>query len=84
MLFAQAALDVMSPGGAITLTSSMASQRANGRNPAYESSKAAQIALGRAIARTGEEKGIRCNVIAPGFIDSRWDAMPAAGAPIAR
>jgi NAD(P)-dependent dehydrogenase (short-subunit alcohol dehydrogenase family) len=70
MLFAQAALGVMSPGGAITLTSSMASQRANGRNPAYESSKAAQIALGRAIARAGEDKGIRCNVIAPGFIDS--------------
>jgi NAD(P)-dependent dehydrogenase (short-subunit alcohol dehydrogenase family) len=70
MLFAQAALEVMSPGGAITLTSSMASQRANGHNPAYESSKAAQIALGRAIARAGEAKGIRCNVIAPGFIDS--------------
>jgi len=48
----------------------MAGQRANGRNPAYESFKAAQIALGRAIARAGEEKGIRCNVIAPGFIDS--------------
>jgi NAD(P)-dependent dehydrogenase (short-subunit alcohol dehydrogenase family) len=70
MLFAQAALEVMSPGGAITLTSSMASQRANGRNPAYESSKAAQIALGRAIARAGEEKGVRCNVIAPGFMDT--------------
>ena len=70
MLFAQKALEVMSPGGAITLTSSMASQRANGHNPAYESSKAAQIALGRAIARAGEAKGIRCNVIAPGFIDS--------------
>src|ERR1700752_147447 len=60
MLFAQKALDVMAPGGAIVLTSSMASQRANGRNPAYESSKAAQIALGRAIARAGEENGIRC------------------------
>src|SRR6202140_3781157 len=39
MLFAQKALEVMSPGGAIILMSSMASQRANGRNPAYESSK---------------------------------------------
>jgi NAD(P)-dependent dehydrogenase (short-subunit alcohol dehydrogenase family) len=70
MLFAQKALEVMSPGGAIILMSSMASQRGNGRNPAYESSKAAQIALGRAIARGGEEKGIRCNVIAPGFMDT--------------
>jgi NAD(P)-dependent dehydrogenase (short-subunit alcohol dehydrogenase family) len=70
MLFAQKALNVMSPGGAIILLSSMASQRANGRNPAYESSKAAQIALGRAIARAGEENGIRCNVIAPGTMDT--------------
>jgi len=70
MLFAQKALEVMAPGGAIVLMSSMASQRANGRNPAYESSKAAQIALGRAIARAGEDKGIRCNVIAPGFMDT--------------
>jgi NAD(P)-dependent dehydrogenase (short-subunit alcohol dehydrogenase family) len=70
MLFAQKALELMSPGGAIVLMSSMASQRANARNPAYESSKAAQIALGRAIARAGEDKGIRCNVIAPGFMDT--------------
>lgn len=70
MLFAQKALEVMSPGGSIILMSSLASQRAGGRNPAYESSKAAQIALGRAIARAGEAKGIRCNVIAPGFMDT--------------
>ncbi|WP_338697191.1 SDR family oxidoreductase [Bradyrhizobium sp. 26S5] len=70
MLFAQKALEVMAFGGAIILISSMASQRAGGRNPAYESSKAAQIALGRAIARAGEDKGIRCNVIAPGFMDT--------------
>ena len=70
MLLAQKALEIMAPGGAIILMSSMASQRANGRNPAYEFSKAAQIALGRAVARAGEEKGIRCNVIAPGFMDT--------------
>ena len=54
----------------VLLMSSLASQRAGGRNPAYESSKAAQIALGRAIARAGEARGIRCNVIAPGFMDT--------------
>ena len=70
MLFAQHALPLMAPGGAITLTSSVASQRANGRNPAYEASKAAQIALARSIARAGEVKGIRCNVIAPGYVDT--------------
>jgi hypothetical protein len=31
--------------------------------PRLRISKAARIALGRAIARSGEEKGIRCNVI---------------------
>jgi len=70
MLFAQHALPLMAPGSAITLTSSVASQRANGRNPAYEASKAAQIALARSIARAGEAKGIRCNVIAPGYVDT--------------
>jgi NAD(P)-dependent dehydrogenase (short-subunit alcohol dehydrogenase family) len=70
MLFAQHALPRMAPGSAITLTSSVASQRANGRNPAYEASKAAQIALARSIARAGEANGIRCNVIAPGYVDT--------------
>ena len=70
MLFAQEALKLMDSGGAMILMSSLASQRAAGFNPAYESSKAAQLALGRAIARAGESQGIRCNVIAPGFMDT--------------
>lgn len=70
MLFAQQAMEIMSPGGSIILISSMASQRAAGFNPSYESSKAAQLALGRAIARQGEAKGIRGNVITPGFVDT--------------
>lgn len=70
MLFAQQAMEIMSPGGSMILISSMASQRAAGFNPSYESSKAAQLALGRAIARQGESKGIRCNVITPGFVDT--------------
>jgi NAD(P)-dependent dehydrogenase (short-subunit alcohol dehydrogenase family) len=70
MLFAQRAIEIMAPGGSMVLTSSLASQRANGRNPAYEASKAAQIALARAIARAGEPRGVRCNVIAPGYVDT--------------
>lgn len=70
MLFAQAALEVMSPGGSIVLMSSLASQRNTGRNPAYESSKAAQVALARAIAVAGEPKGIRCNAVLPGLMDT--------------
>jgi len=64
MLFAQKALQTMDPGAAIVIISSMAGQR-TGTNPTYETSKAAQVALARAIARIGEPKGIRANVIAP-------------------
>jgi len=70
MLFAQAALDAMAPGGAIVLMSSLAAHRNAGGNPAYESSKAAQLALARAIAVAGEPKGIRCNAVCPGLIDT--------------
>lgn len=65
MLFAQAGLEVMAPGSSIVLMSSLAAHRNTGRNPAYESSKAAQVALARAIAVAGEGKAIRCNAVCP-------------------
>jgi NAD(P)-dependent dehydrogenase (short-subunit alcohol dehydrogenase family) len=70
MLFAQAALGLMAPGGSIVLVSSLAAYRSAGGNPAYESSKAAQLALARAIALAGEPRGIRCNAVCPGLIDT--------------
>lgn len=70
MLFSQRALEVMSPGGSVVVLSSLASQRGAGGNPAYESSKAAQLALVRAVARAGETKGIRANALAPGYVDT--------------
>lgn len=70
MLFAQKALEVMEPGSTIVIISSLASLRAVGRNPAYETSKAAQVALTRSIAMAGEAKGLRCNAIAPGYVDT--------------
>lgn len=70
MLFAQAALEVMDPGSSIVLMSSLAAHRNTGRNPAYESSKAAQVALARAIAVAGEAKAIRCNAVCPGLMDT--------------
>ena len=70
MLVAQAALEIMAPGGAIVLMSSLAAHRSTGGNPAYESSKAAQLALARAIAVAGEARGIRCNAVCPGLIDT--------------
>lgn len=70
MLFAQAALALMAPGSAIVLMSSIASLRNSSRNPAYEASKAGQVALARAIAVAGESNGIRCNAVLPGLIDT--------------
>lgn len=70
MFFSQAALEVMEDGGSIVLMSSLASLRNASRNPAYESSKAAQVSLARAIAVAGEPKGIRCNSVLPGLMDT--------------
>ena len=70
MFFAQAALPAMDAGSAIVLMSSLASLRNASRNPAYESSKAAQVSLARAIAVAGESKGIRCNAVLPGLMDT--------------
>jgi NAD(P)-dependent dehydrogenase (short-subunit alcohol dehydrogenase family) len=70
MLFAQAALPLMAEGGAIVLISSLAALRNQSRNPAYEASKAAQLALARSIAVAGEPKAIRCNAVLPGLMDT--------------
>ena len=70
MLFSQAALETMAPGASIVLMSSLAAHRNAGRNPAYESSKAALLALARAVAVAGEPKAIRCNAVCPGLIDT--------------
>ncbi|MBI5254901.1 MAG: SDR family oxidoreductase [Burkholderiales bacterium] len=70
MLFSQAALPLMAPGGSIVLISSIAGLRNSSRNPAYETSKAGQISLARAVAVAGEEKGIRCNAVLPGLMDT--------------
>lgn len=70
MLFGQIGLEVMSPGASIVLMSSLAALRCASGNPAYESSKAAQVSLARSIARAGESRGIRCNAVLPGFMDT--------------
>ncbi|MBN9428605.1 MAG: SDR family oxidoreductase [Burkholderiales bacterium] len=70
MLCCQAALRVMPAGSSAVLISSIASIRSSARSPAYETSKAALNALARTVATAGEPKGIRCNVVAPGAIDT--------------
>ncbi len=70
MLYSQAALELMAPGGSIVLMSSLAALRNASRNPAYEASKAAQVSLARSVAVAGEGKAIRCNAVLPGLMDT--------------
>jgi NAD(P)-dependent dehydrogenase (short-subunit alcohol dehydrogenase family) len=70
MLFSQQALKLMAPGGSIVLLSSIAALRNSSRNPAYETTKAAQVALARSVAMAGQGKGIRCNSLLPGLMDT--------------
>jgi NAD(P)-dependent dehydrogenase (short-subunit alcohol dehydrogenase family) len=62
-LFSKHALEVMNPGGSIVIISSMSAIRALDNNPVYEASKAALLGPTKAVARAGEDKGVRCNAI---------------------
>lgn len=62
-LFSKEALQIMDPGASIVLISSASAIRALDNNPVYEASKNALLALSRAVARSGEDKGVRCNAI---------------------
>jgi NAD(P)-dependent dehydrogenase (short-subunit alcohol dehydrogenase family) len=70
MLFAQKALELMDEGSAIVLMSSLAALRNSSGMPGYETSKAAQVALARSIAMAGQARGIRCNAVLPGLMDT--------------
>lgn len=69
-LCSKAALEVMDPGASIVIISSASAIRALDNNPVYEASKNALLALSRAVARTGEDKAIRCNAICMGYVET--------------
>lgn len=81
MLFARAALERMNPGASIVLISSAAAMLPDMGQPAYEASKAGQLALVRSIAKAGEPKAIRCNAVLPGLIDTPMGRDEAARRP---
>lgn len=60
----------MDEGGAIVLISSLAALRNSSGNPSYETAKAAQASLARSVAMAGEPRGIRCNAVLPGLMDT--------------
>lgn len=81
MLLVQEGLRSMPEGGSLVLISSLASTSPVGRNPAYESSKAALAALCRAGALEGQARGIRVNGIAPGLLDTPMGRAASARTP---
>ncbi|WP_349608543.1 SDR family oxidoreductase [Cupriavidus sp. DF5525] len=70
MFCAQEAAAVMPPGSAVVFVASTAAISPLSGLPAYESSKAGLMALGRAVAFAGQSTGLRANVLAPGLIDT--------------
>ena len=72
--------------GAILVTGSLASERGMAGNVGYVASKHAVLGLARAVALEGAPRGVRCNCIIPGFIETPMldqlppDAMAAMAA----
>ena len=57
-------------GGSIVIVSSVAGLGGNSANTSYAVSKGGLISLGRVIAGNYASKGIRCNVVCPGALET--------------
>ena len=69
-LLAKHAIPHMKPGSAIVNIGSIEGLGSNPKHPAYCASKSGLHALTRAIAVDHGAQGIRCNCVAPGWIDT--------------
>jgi len=69
-LFTGHALRHMPPGGAIVNVASIHAHRTSAEVASYAASKAALVSLTRSTAIEGAARGIRCNAILPGAIDT--------------
>ncbi|MFF0815002.1 SDR family NAD(P)-dependent oxidoreductase [Rhodococcus sp. NPDC003318] len=63
-------LPLMGPGGSAVLVSSTSAFSASGAVPAMSASKASLNALCNHAAMENASRGVRCNVVAPGLIDT--------------
>jgi NAD(P)-dependent dehydrogenase (short-subunit alcohol dehydrogenase family) len=80
---------VMRPGGAIVVTASLAGLVAAEGDALYTLTKHAVVGFVRAVAPQLAERGIRINMVNPGFVDTPMvdghrDAFAAAGFPLLR
>jgi NAD(P)-dependent dehydrogenase (short-subunit alcohol dehydrogenase family) len=62
--------DVMEPGSAIVATASLAGLVPSPADPIYTLTKHAVIGFVRSVAPQLEERGIRINAVAPGFVET--------------
>ena len=77
--------DVMEPGSAIVVSASLAGLVPSPADPIYTLTKHAVIGFVRSVAPQLEERGIRINAVAPGFVETPLiDSAPftAAGFPL--
>lgn len=85
-------LPMMADNGSVALFSSDAGRRGSPGKAAYATSKAAIVGLARSIVGEVGKRGIRVNILAPGFIDTQMNAQTfaemgdqlAAGTPLGR
>jgi NAD(P)-dependent dehydrogenase (short-subunit alcohol dehydrogenase family) len=72
---------VMEPGGAIVATASLAGLVPSPEDPIYTLTKHAVIGFVRSVAPQLEQRGIRINAVAPGFVETPLiDSTPFADA----
>jgi NAD(P)-dependent dehydrogenase (short-subunit alcohol dehydrogenase family) len=79
--------DVMEPGSAIVATASLAGLVPSPADPIYTLTKHAVIGFVRSVAPQLEERGIRINAVAPGFVETpliNVAPFTAAGFPLLR
>lgn len=74
-LFTREAMTRMNKGGAIVNVSSVHAVETTPHVASYAAAKAAMLSLTRSTSIEGKDKGIRCNAILPGAVDTPmlWD-----------
>jgi NAD(P)-dependent dehydrogenase (short-subunit alcohol dehydrogenase family) len=80
-LVLQAVLPVLEAGASVVLVSSVAALRPGSCVPAYDASKAAQLALARHAGLEVAGRGVRVNTVAPGLIDTPLGRLATGGRP---
>jgi NAD(P)-dependent dehydrogenase (short-subunit alcohol dehydrogenase family) len=68
-------------GASVVFISSLAALKAATRSASYDASKAALAALMRNVALEGAPRGIRSNIVAPGYVDTPLGRAASAGRP---